>query len=546
MTRFSGFLVLIMVLLVACGSESSTATQAPLPTAAATLPPTQTMAPPTPTPTPGPSGTLEVRVTDQPADAVSRILVTLGDIEVHQSGGQEMSGWLTVVTEPQQFDLLKLRGIEELLGESALEVGQYQQVRFEVLSTLITVRGSDWRSSTPGGKIRLVGGFEINEGSTTIVTLDFDAERSVVFTPGQGPSLKPIVKLLVRDEGQPVAEAREVATNDTKTEGTANENSGAATSGDESAIRVVIPTNNNLQFISFWTALGAGYFEEEGLIVETVFPPSPDRAGQVMLQGMADIAVLPPPMYLPLIEAEEPVRIFGNLFEDDQINLIVRETFATENGLSTDLTVRERLEAIAGLKVGVAPGPPTRLRVLFESVGMDADTDIEMVITHGADQNDAFGDGSVDALYAHTPFLEEALNNQGAVILVNQSAGEVPGLNGRQSHSLVGTRTFISENRDDVVAFTRAVYRAQQLIHEDQDAVVGALLESGIPGLERELLETIVRIYAPAIPDSPLVSVKGIEQAVDLYPDHQPQPDLSGLDLADFVAIGIAEDAIAP
>ena len=184
--------------------------------------------------------------------------------------------------------------------------------------------------------------------------------------------------------------------------------------------------------------------------------------------------------------------------------------------------------------------------MLFDSVGLDADTDIEMVIVPGPDQNDAFEDGLVDALYAHTPFLERALNQQGAVILVNQSAGEVPGLNGRQSHSLVATRSFISEHRDDIVALTRAVHRAQQLIHSDEDAVVDALLNAGIPGLERSLLETIVRIYAPAIPDSPVVSIAGLERAVELFPAHRPPPDLSGIDFADYAALGIAEDAIAP
>ena len=169
-----------------------------------------------------------------------------------------------------------------------------------------------------------------------------------------------------------------------------------------------------------------------------------------------------------------------------------------------------------------------------------------MVIIHGADQNRAFGDGTVDALYAHTPFLETALNEQGAVILVNQSAGEVPGLNDRQSHSLVATRSFISDNRDRLVALTRAIHRAQQLIHEDEDAAVEALLNSGIPGLERSLVETIVHIYAPAIPDSPVVSIEGLAKSVELFPAHRQPPDLTGIASADYVAQGIAEDATAP
>ena len=109
----------------------------------------------------------------------------------------------------------------------------------------------------------------------------------------------------------------------------------------------------------------------------------------------------------------------------------------------------ERLRGISGLRVGVALGPPTRLRVLFDSVGLDADSDIEMVIIPGADQNQAYEDGLVDALYAHTPYLEHAMVRQGAVILVNQSAGEVPELGGeRQSHSLVTTRAYADDDRE--------------------------------------------------------------------------------------------------
>ena len=253
-----------------------------------------------------------------------------------------------------------------------------------------------------------------------------------------------------------------------------------------------------------------------------------------------------PPMYLVLIEAEEPVVIFANLLSNDPINLIVREDFATGNDLSPEVPLLERLEALSGMKVGVAQGPPTRLRVLFESVGLDADEDIEMVIVHGAAQNDAFGDGSVDALYAHTPFLETALIEQDAVILVNQSAGEVPELNDRQSHSLLTTRSFAMANRSDLVALTRAIHRAQQLIHDDEPAAVAALLESGVPGLEEILVETIVGIYSPAIPESPVVSVEGLEKAVELFPAHLTPPDLSDVDFGDYVAVGIALEATAP
>ena len=350
--------------------------------------------------------------------------------------------------------------------------------------------------------------------------------------------------MLVRKGGQLLSEASVAASVDPDDEITTAPTplpASAATPGENTLIRVVIPTNNNLQFMSFWIALGAGFFDDEGLAVQTVFPPMPDRAGQFLLEGQVDVAILPPPMYLPLIEQEEPILVFANLIENDQINLIVRQDFATEHNLSTDLPLKDRLEAIRGMRVGVAPGPPTRLRVLFDSVGLDADSDIEMVIVHGAEQNQAFGDKSVDALYSHTPYLEQALVRQGAVVLVNQSAGEVPELTNRQSHSLVTARSFTTSNREDLVAMTRAVRRAQELIHTDQNAAVEALLESGVPGLDRTLVETIVDIYAPAIPESPEVSIEGIERALDVFPAHRTPPDLTGIDIGGFIALGISQ-----
>ena len=307
---------------------------------------------------------------------------------------------------------------------------------------------------------------------------------------------------------------------------------------------MVIPTGDNLQFMSFWTALGAGFFRDEGLDLEVIVPPNPLRTGEFLLQGRAEIGVLPPPMYLPLIAEEEPILVFANLLQNDAINLIVRKEVAEERQLSLDAQLVERLNGIRGLRVGVAPGPPVRLRLLFKSVGLDADRDIEIVIIHGAGQNEAFSDGTVDALYAHTPYLEEALVGQEAVLIVNQSAGEVPELTSRQMHSLVTTQSYASADPEVLVALTRALHRAQQLVHADQQATARAILDSGIQGLEPQRLRTIIAMYEPAIPQSPEVSVEGVLKALELFPAHQTPPDLSGIDLSTYVDPQIAQRAV--
>ena len=77
----------------------------------------------------------------------------------------------------------------------------------------------------------------------------------------------------------------------------------------------------------------------------------------------------------------------------------------------------------------------------------------------------------------------------------------------------------------------------------DSAATVQALLDSGVPGLERELLETIVEIYSPALPNSPAVSADGLTRELELFPAHLQLPDLTGVDLNNYVNTDIVEEA---
>ena len=161
--------------------------------------------------TPADLGTLEIRVTDQPTEGATSILVTVRNIEVKVSGDGGDAGWRTVIAEARQFDLVKVRGIEKILGSATLEPGRYQQIRLEVAEAVLTIRGNERAAAVPSEKLRLVGGFDVTAGVTTILSLDFDADRSIIFRPGAGPQLKPVVKLLVRSGSQSPAEASIVA-----------------------------------------------------------------------------------------------------------------------------------------------------------------------------------------------------------------------------------------------------------------------------------------------------------------------------------------------
>ena len=265
--------------------------------------------------------------------------------------------------------------------------------------------------------------------------------------------------------------------------------------------------------------------------------------GHFLLEGKGEVAVLPPPQYIDLIAEREPILVVANLLQNDPINVVIRGSVLEERNLSPSDPLDEKVKGLQGLRVGVAPGPVARLRVLLESQGL-SEEDIEIVRLPGPDQNQAFADSLVDVLYAHTPYMETVLVEQGAVLLIDQSGGEVPELANRQIHSLVTTQSFADAQPQLLVAMIRAIHHAQQLIHTDLDGTARSLFSSGVDGLEQPLLDTLLPIYEPAIPEIPGVTIEGIEIAHRLFPASHTAPDLSGIDLGDFVAPQFSKQAV--
>ncbi|MDP2919237.1 MAG: DUF4382 domain-containing protein [Dehalococcoidia bacterium] len=154
------------------------------------------------------NGTLIINVTDAPPKAeVMSIMLTLTKLAVHKSplegdqAGAEEGEWLEIAVPDtaKTFDLLKIKGIEQLLTTAQVSAGKYTQVRLTVEKAEVTLKDKAAEPAViPGGALKLVHPFEIVAGETTAVTLDFDAEKMVNVT-GQGKiQVKPVIKLTVK------------------------------------------------------------------------------------------------------------------------------------------------------------------------------------------------------------------------------------------------------------------------------------------------------------------------------------------------------------
>ncbi len=203
-------------------------------------------------------GGIEVRVTDAPKYGVESVVVSFSRVSVHRAGeGEEPEeeetptptptatatptatpsatptpstsaggGWIDIPVEDGSFDLVQLgkEGIDALLAQDDyVPAGKYTQIRViidENNPVKVTYTDPDnvddggepilttVDAKLPSGELKFVHPFEVVDGTTTIITLDFIVEDSVVFTgagnndKGNGAQviLKPVVKLSVERE----------------------------------------------------------------------------------------------------------------------------------------------------------------------------------------------------------------------------------------------------------------------------------------------------------------------------------------------------------
>ncbi|MCH8884058.1 MAG: DUF4382 domain-containing protein, partial [SAR324 cluster bacterium] len=166
------------------------------------------------------SGSLEVRLVDAPSliSGIEAIDIVFDRVAVHRSSsaGGNTAGWAEVLgpglTQAQRtFDLLSLvNGNFAVLGPIELTEGRYQQMRIVVESATITIYGETADLDISSGEatgLKLSSGFVVEADRVLVVTLDFDAAKSVSEKPAgsENYKLKPVIRVLKTNETGSIA-----------------------------------------------------------------------------------------------------------------------------------------------------------------------------------------------------------------------------------------------------------------------------------------------------------------------------------------------------
>ena len=140
-------------------------------------------------------GKVVFAVTDDTAELkdISAINITINEISVHS----EAKGWVVVSNATKEFDLLQLKssGALELAAESNLAAGTYDQVRLNISKVVIIKAGQSIEAKLPSNKLTLNGNLVVNADTTSTITFDFLADKSLHMTGNGKFILAPVVRL---------------------------------------------------------------------------------------------------------------------------------------------------------------------------------------------------------------------------------------------------------------------------------------------------------------------------------------------------------------
>lgn len=105
------------------------------------------------------------------------------ETDAPESDVEETGVWVTLVSEPQAFDLLTLQnGVSAALGDALVEAGQYDQIRLIVSEASVVVDGETHELDVPSGEqtgFKLSYDYQVDSGGSYELMLDFDAHQSI-------------------------------------------------------------------------------------------------------------------------------------------------------------------------------------------------------------------------------------------------------------------------------------------------------------------------------------------------------------------------------
>ncbi len=235
-----------------------------------------------------------------------------------------------------------------------------------------------------------------------------------------------------------------------------------------------------------YVAIANGYFEEEGISLEITTGQGADNVMTAILSGQSDIGLCGPEaaIYVYNEGKEDYAQIFSQLTKKDGSFLVAREE--TKNFSWNDLMGKT---VIPGRKGGV---PYMTLEYVLKQNGINPKTDVILDDSIKFDlMAGAFSAGNADyvTLFEPTASGTVAAGKGYIVTSIGKEAGEIP------YTAYCAKKSYINENGDTILGFTRAIYKGEQWVKEHTEKEIGEKIQKFFPDTTLELLEQSIKSY---------------------------------------------------
>ncbi len=150
-----------------------------------------------------PQGMIKIYLTDDPT-AYDSVNIVVSEVLVHKADTSDTMGkWIVLSESTRVFNLLDLaNGAMAVFDSGSLDAGHYTQIRLLITDgSYVVVDGQSHDLVIPSGYqsgVKLVHQFAIEENTLYELVLDFDAERSILYTGGDEYKLKPTIRVIAK------------------------------------------------------------------------------------------------------------------------------------------------------------------------------------------------------------------------------------------------------------------------------------------------------------------------------------------------------------
>jgi hypothetical protein len=159
---------------------------------------------------PSGSGSLRMMIKDSPFRDAMALVVTFDQVSVHKSDTPD-GEWIKIGDGSERTcDLKHLESVQDLLGAGPLGAGHYTQIRLHVSKAVVYFADATGGTACaptlpltahadvtiPSGEVKLNRPFDIKDGVTTTITIDFDGEQSVHQISNGQYMMSPVISIV--------------------------------------------------------------------------------------------------------------------------------------------------------------------------------------------------------------------------------------------------------------------------------------------------------------------------------------------------------------